>query len=158
MTDKKPESQKSWEEEVWGSQTLMERTDLRHATLLHCWCPHCGAELNQGDRAVFEIVNRLGEVGTSKVAAYLNVFEQETTVFVEEDEELADVRCPHCHTSLILSDRQCPEDGSKVADIRVSVADSKKMGLVVCVRRSCRWYEISDEDEQQIILRDSHEW
>jgi len=137
---------------------LMARTHFKHDTLLHCWCPHCREGLNEGDRAVFEIENKQGEVGVSKLSAYLNVLDQESTLQVDDDEELADVRCPHCRTSFIVPGQTCIQDGCKMAAIDVSVSNSQKMKLISCTRPTCRWYTMSDEDNERLILRDSHEW
>jgi len=158
MTKKDSDKPLSWEEEVWDSPPLMERSHIKRNTYLHCWCPHCGTGLNEGDRAVLQIVNNQGEVGTSKIAAYLNVLDRESTLQVDNDEELADVRCPHCRTSLIEPGQTCIQDGCKLAAIHVSISDSKRLKLISCTRRSCRWYTMSDEDNERLILRDSHEW
>jgi hypothetical protein len=148
----------SWQEEIRDTPPLMQRTHLKHDTYLSCWCPHCEAGLNEGDRAVFAVVNNRGEVGVSKVAAYLNVLEQETTLHVEDDEELTDVRCPRCQVSLIEPDQLCRQDGCKLVGIHVTISNSKRLKLVSCIRRSCRWYKMSEEDNERLILRDSHEW
>ena len=158
MAKKDPGKPKSWQEEVWQYPPLMGRTHIKHDTYLSCWCPHCEAALNEGDKAVFEIVNGKGEVGISKMAAYLNVLEQESTLHVEDDEDLSDVRCPHCRKSFIVTGYTCIQDGCKLAAIDVSVSDSQKLKLITCTRPTCRWYTMSDEDNERLILRDSHEW
>ncbi len=158
MKEKKTEKPAGWEEEVWESSPLMERSHLKKDTYFECWCPHCGKGLNEGDRAVFEIVNNRGEKGISKVASYLNVLQRESSIQVEDDEELAGVFCPHCHTSMIEPNKICKQDKCKMVSLNVSVSNSKKMRMIFCVRQTCRWYEMSDEDNERLILRDSHEW
>lgn len=158
MKNKGSDSPIGWEEEVWETQPLMKRSKIKHDTYLSCWCPHCQTGLNESDKAVFEIVNNQGLVGISRVSPYLNVLDRESTIHVEDDEELADVRCPHCHTSLIESDQLCKEDKCKLMGFHVSVSDSIKLKLTVCIRRTCRWYTMSEEDNERLILRDSHEW
>ena len=158
MTKKESEKPASWEEEVWKSQSLMERSAIKRDTPLNCWCPHCDAGLNEGDLAVLEIVNTQGERGIIKLSAYLNVLGQESSLQVDDDEVLADVRCPHCDASLIEPGHTCIQDGCKLAAIHVSVSDSKRLKLISCTRPSCRWYTMSDEDSERLILRDSHEW
>lgn len=158
MKKKESRQPESWEQEVWESRPLMERTNFKKDTLLTCWCPYCETGLNEGDKIVFEIENNQGLVGTSRVGAYLNVLDRESTIQVDDDEELADVRCPHCGRSLIEPDKPCKEDQCKMVGIHVSVSDSAKLKLSVCIRRSCRWYEMSEEDNERLILRDSHEW
>ncbi len=158
MTDKDSDVTERWEKELWGGTSLMERSHINRDTYLNCWCPHCEKTLNKDDKAVFQIVNNLGQVGISKVSPYLNVLDRESTIHVEDDEELADVRCPHCLVSLIVRDRLCKLDDCKLMWFNVSISNSIKLKLVVCIRRSCRWYEMSEEDNERLILRDSHEW
>ena len=146
------------EQELSESPPLMERSKIKHDTYLSCWCPHCAKGLNDGDKAVLEIVDNQGQVGPGVAAAYLNVLEQETSILFDEDEDLIDVRCPHCQASLLEERRVCKEDGCKLIGLHVSISDSKKLKLISCIRRSCRWYEMSEEDNERLILRDSHEW
>ena len=148
----------SWESEIWGKKSLMERSHINTNTYLSCWCPECGASLNQDGKAVFRIVNMQGDEGISRVSPYLNVLDRESTIHVDNDEELADVRCPHCDVSLIAKDQLCKKDHSKMVRFQVSVSDSIRLMVTLCVRRSCRWYSMSDEDNERLILRDSHEW
>ncbi len=158
MKDKDSDVTDGWEKEIWGGTSLMERSHINRDTYLNCWCPHCEKGLNEGDKAVFQIINNQGQVGISRVSPYLNVLDRESTLHVEDDEELADVRCPHCEASIIVQDRLCKLDDCKLMWFYVSISNSKKLKLVVCIRRSCRWYEMSKEDNERLILRDSHEW
>lgn len=158
MEEKKKKTPASWEEEVWASHPLMERTSIKRGTYLNCWCPECGSSLNEGGKAVFRIVNQRGEVGISRVSPYLNVLDRESTIQVDDDEELANVHCPHCDVSLIEPNRICKQDQCKMVKFHISVQDSIKLSIIVCVRRTCRWYIMSDEDNERLILRDSHEW
>lgn len=157
---KKRESEGPTGEEagIWVSNPLMERRNIKGDTYLNCWCPHCGKGLNEDDKAVFRIVNKRGEEGTSRVSPYLNILDRESTIHVADDEELADVRCPHCDVSLIEPDHVCKQDRCKMVKFLISVADSIKLTITLCVRRTCRWYTMSDEDNERLILRDSHEW
>jgi hypothetical protein len=158
MKNKGTDPPARWEEEVWESIPLMKRSKIKQDTYLNCWCPHCHAGLNEDDKAVFEIINDQGQTGISRVSPYLNVLDRESTMHVDDDEELADVRCPHCHVSLIKPDQLCKEDGCKLIEFFVSVSNSIKLKLIVCIRRTCRWYTMSEEDNEQLILRESHEW
>lgn len=158
MTKKESGKPVSWEEEVWEPQSLMERSNIKRDTPLSCWCPHCDAGLNEGDQAVLEIVSNQGEIGITKLSAYLNVLGQESSLHGDDDKDLADVRCPHCKKSLIEPGHTCIQDGCKLAAIHISVSDSKKLKLISCTRPSCRWYTMSEEDNERLILRDSHEW
>lgn len=158
MKNKGNEPEGGWEKELWKTQPLMERSKIKQNTYLHCWCPHCRTGLNEDDKAVFEIINDQGQLGTSRMSPYLNVLDRESSMHVEADEELADVRCPHCHTSLIEPDQLCKEDQCKLMAFHISVSSSIKLKLTVCIRRTCRWYMMSEEDNERLILRDSHEW
>ncbi len=158
MQDKDSDVTDGWEKEIWGGTSLMERSHINQDTYLNCWCPHCEKGLNEDDKAVFQIINSQGKVGISRVSPYLNVLDRESTIHVEDDEELADVRCPHCQVSLIVKDRLCKLDDCKLMWFYVSISNSIKLKLVVCIRRTCRWYEMSKEDNERLILRESHEW
>ncbi len=158
MKNKSTDSPERWEEEIWDSQPLMKRSKIKQDTYLNCYCPHCGVGLNDDDKAVFQIVNNEGLVGISKVSPYLNVLDRESTIHVEDDEELADVQCPHCHVSLIEPDQICKIDDCKLMAFHVMVSNSIKLKFIVCIRRSCRWYTMSEEDNERLILRNSHEW
>jgi len=158
MKDKKPAISQSWEKNILGRNTIMERTHINGDTYLNCWCPHCEKSLNDGDKAVFKIINNQGQEGISKVSPYLNILDRESTMHVDDDEELADVQCPHCLTSIIVKDRLCKIDDCKLLEMNVTVSDSTKLRLVVCIRRTCRWYEMSNDDNELLVLKDSHEW
>lgn len=158
MAEKDSEKKKSWEKEVWDPQPLMERSNIKRDTYLNCWCPECGESLNEDGKAVFTIINLRGEEGVSKVSPYLNILDRESTIQVDDDEDLTDVKCPHCQASLIEPDQPCIQDGCKMVKFHISVQDSIKLAIIICVRRSCRWYSMSEEDNERLILRDSHEW
>jgi len=158
MTKKESGKQGSWEEEVWEPQALMERSNIKRDTPLNCWCPHCDAALNEGDQAVLEIVNDQGEAGVTKFPASLNVLDKESALQGDYNGDPADVRCPHCKKSLIEPGHTCIQDGCKLAVIQISVSDSIKLKLISCTRPTCRWYTMSKEDNERLILRDSHEW
>lgn len=158
MTDKELDKQASWEQKAWGTKALMERSHINKDTYLTCWCPKCGQGLNKDGKAVFRIVNKQGEEGISRVSPYLNVLDRESTIHVDDDEELSDVRCPHCDISIIEPNQTCRIDDCKMVKIMASVSDSKKLKITFCVKRTCRWYTMSEEDNELLILRDSHEW
>ena len=158
MKDRDSEKAARWEKEVWDAHPLMERASINHDTFLNCWCPSCGVGLNEDGKAVFHIVNKRGEKGVSRVSPYLNILDRESTIQVDDDEELADVHCPHCNVSLIEPKQLCIQDNCKMVKFNISVQDSIKLSIIICVRRSCRWYTMSEEDNERLILRESHEW
>ncbi len=146
------------EKDLGSNQPLMERTGIKKDTYLNCFCPHCGTALNENEKAVFRIVNKRGQEGISRVTPYLNVLDRESTINVADDEELSDVRCPHCDESLIEPDQVCKFDNCKMIKFNISVSDSIKLSITLCVLRTCRWYTMSEEDNERLILRESHEW
>ena len=158
MKGRESEPAARWGSEVWETHPLMERSNIKRGTYLNCWCPNCGAGLNEDGKAVFTIVNQRGERGTSRVSPYLNILDRESTIQVDDDEELNDVFCPHCEVSLIEPNRICKQDKCKMVKFHVSVQDSIRLSISLCVRRTCRWYTMSAEDNERFILRDSHEW
>lgn len=158
MKEKDSDSQNRLEKDLFGEKSLMERSQINKDTYLNCFCPHCGKGLNEEGKAVFKITNKQGEVGISKMSPYLNVLDRETAMHVEDDEELENVQCPHCDVSLIVPGEICIQDNCKMLAFNVSVSDSQQLKLTLCVRRTCRWYKMSDEDNERLILRDSHEW
>ena len=158
MKDKDSDLTNSLENELLAEKSLMERTHINKDTYLTCWCPHCGKALNEDNKAVFKITSNGGEVGTSKMSPYLNILDRETAMNVEDHDDLADVQCPHCDVSLIAPGEICIQDNCKMMTFNVSVSDSQRLKLLLCVRSTCRWYKMSDEDNERLILRDSHEW
>jgi hypothetical protein len=158
MTDRDTDATARWEEEIWGSQPLMERSNINRDTYLNCWCPICGEGLNEDRSAVFRTVNQRGEEGIRHVSPYLNVLDRVSFLQMGEDEELVNVCCPHCNASLLDSNQTCKQSECKMVKIHISVQDSIKLSLIFCIRRSCRWYTMSEEDNERLILRESHEW
>ena len=71
MKERDSDNQGRWEEEIWESHPLMERSIIKQDTYLNCWCPSCGTALNEDGKAVFRIVNQRGEEGISRVLAYM---------------------------------------------------------------------------------------
>ena len=150
----KPED---WESEAWGRRPVVGRDRVTRGNYLRCYCPLCGARLNEGDRAVFLVENAEGQTGTVRVAAYLNVHEHETDLPFEEGEPLHDLKCPHCRGSLILEGETCPEDGSKLCGFQIASGPTK-LPLKACVGKDCHWYHLDPDDEDVLMLEGSDEW
>jgi hypothetical protein len=146
------------EEEIFKAQSLMERTNINRDTYLNCWCPSCDAGLNEDGKAVFRIINQKGEEGIRRVSPYLNVLDRVSFLQMGDYEELANVYCPHCNVPLLEPNQACKHDKCKMVKIHISVQDSIKLPITFCVRDSCRWYTMSEEDNERLILRESHEW
>lgn len=61
MKERDKDNAARWDKEVWDSQPLMERSNIKRGTYLNCWCPSCGQTLNEDGKAVFSIVNQRGK-------------------------------------------------------------------------------------------------
>ncbi len=158
MSENMMDLKTSQKKKTSGTKPLMERTGINADTYLNCFCPDCGEALNEDGKAVFHIVNLKGEEGISRISPYLNILDRESTINVDDDEELADVRCPHCNVSMIDPDQICKYDNCKMVKMHASVQDSQKLTITFCVLRTCRWYTMSEEDNERLIMRDSNEW
>jgi len=157
MTEKKPKRGKSWEHLAWKSHKYNERIKVKSGTYLRSFCPHCGKELTQNNMVLFDAVKQSGETGKVELSAYLNTHERKTSMIIPVGEVLKDLLCPHCHKSLIVPGRHCGIGDAHVASFLVSVSEAK-VPFLICLRAGCPWHEISPDDEQQIMLEDSHEW
>lgn len=157
MTEKKPKQGKSWENLAWKAHKYNERIKVKSGTYLRSFCPHCNEKLSQNNVIMFEAINQSGETGTLELSAYLNSYERKTTMGIPEGEELKDLRCPHCHKSLVVPGRNCGIGDAHVASFLVTVSEAK-VPFLICLRAGCPWHEIDPDDEQQIMLEDSHEW
>jgi len=128
---------------------------LESGTFLNSYCPHCNKSLIENSMLKLKIQN--GEEGFLLLSPYLNVFMSKSTIFLEEDKPLKDVRCWHCDTSLIPKDKQCEKCGSDVVRIEVG-ARTKLIEFYICTKKGCRWHGLSGDDYFDIRLQDSIEW
>ncbi len=158
MQDERSGKPVRWTREDLKKKPLMERFNINHDTYMDCWCPECGEGLNEDGKAVFRAINKDGEEGFTRLAPYLNILEQESSVNVDDSDELEDMRCPHCDVSLIDPDQVCKYDNCKMVKFLISVSNSAKLVISLCVLRTCRWYTMSAEDNEQLILGNSNEW
>lgn len=130
---------------------------IRHGAYLATYCPHCQQSLNVAKGIHLEVINRNQTSGDLFLSPYLNVFTHESTVEIPESEEVSDLRCPHCHFSLMTPDHSCEQCGSRIAGIKVS-AMRKLITFFICMKRGCQWHGVSGEDTRLIALEDSLEW
>ncbi len=128
---------------------------LESGTFLNSYCPHCDKSLIEDNMLKLKIYN--GEEGFLMLSPYLNVFTSKSTIFLEEDKALKDVRCWHCDKSLIPEDKQCEKCGSNVIRIEVG-ARTKLIEFYICTKKGCRWHGLSPGDYYDIRLQDSLEW
>jgi len=103
------------------------------------------------------VINLNDESGWIELSTYLNVFERKTDIKLPEDQEVKDLRCRHCHRSLVVEGRRCGTCNSHAAGIVVGVSNTK-VPFLICTRIGCHWHAILPDDEDQIILDDSREW
>jgi predicted RNA-binding Zn-ribbon protein involved in translation (DUF1610 family) len=157
MTDKKKKHGKGWQNLAWKSHKYNERIKVKSGTYLSSFCPHCGQELTKNNMIIFEAVNQSDETGMIELSPYLNSYEKKTSIGVPVGEELKDLRCPHCHESFVVPGKRCGIGDAHVASFLVSVSETK-VPFLICLRAGCPWHEIDPDDEQQMILEDSHEW
>ena len=102
-------------------------------------------------------VDRKGETGFLELSPYLNVFTSRSTLFLKEGENIGDIKCFHCDTSLADKDQKCEECNSDVARIHLS-ARTKLINFYICSKKGCQWHGLSKEDLKEIKLEDSLEW
>jgi hypothetical protein len=157
MDDDKRDKSDSWEGLVWEPHKYNERCKLKAGTYLRSFCPHCGRELTQQNAIHLEVVGHDGETGWIDLSPYLNVFEHKTDIKLPHGKEVRELRCSHCHQSLVVEDRRCKACRSHVASFTVGIS-SAKVPFFVCMREGCHWHAISADDENRIILDSSDEW
>jgi len=128
---------------------------LKFKTYLQTYCPHCKNSLNFENKDKKQIHFKSaykGEPFDLYLSPYLDVFEVETTVPIQEGENVDDFLCPHCGKSLIHTDISCAECGSPVAELTVS-ALSRLITFYLCTKYGCEWHGLTKRDERHIKLK-----
>jgi len=128
---------------------------IESGTFLNSYCPHCSKSLLQDNMLKLKVHN--GEEGFLMLSPYMNVFTSKSTILLEEDKVLKDVRCWHCDKSLIPEKKNCDKCGSDVVRIEVG-ARTKLIDFYICTKKGCRWHGLSGDDLYDIRLQDSLEW
>lgn len=64
---------------------------IESGTFLNSYCPHCNKSLLEDNMLKLKVYN--GKEGFLMLSPYLNVFTTKSTIFLEEDKSLKDVRC-----------------------------------------------------------------
>lgn len=157
MSNDKPHQKSSWEEIVWDKHNFNDRTVLKSGSFLRCYCPHCSLSLMKDEMVHLETINADGNAGWVELSPYLNAFERKSNLQLKEGEEVADLRCWHCHASLRAGERKCDRGDSHVACFLVGIS-TVRVPFYFCMRAGCHWHLIDPDDEHQIILDDSMEW
>jgi Zn finger protein HypA/HybF involved in hydrogenase expression len=130
---------------------------IESGTFLQAYCPYCKRTLIDSDMLKLQIINDKGEDGYVLLSPYLNVFSSKSTIFLIEDKPVQDMKCFHCHESLMLIDKTCENCNSTVARISIS-ARLRLIDFYICSKKGCRWHGLSEEDINEIKLEDSDEW
>lgn len=147
----------SWESMFWKSHKYNERLKIKSGTFLNSFCPHCNKELTSDNMLQLIVVNCDGTEGKLELSPYLNQFDKKTDIQLPEDKEVKDLKCPHCHKSLILESSLCGKCKSHVAGFLVGSANAK-VPFLLCMKYGCHWHTLSKEGSDSIILDDSDEW
>ncbi|MFW9921778.1 MAG: class I tRNA ligase family protein [Candidatus Thorarchaeota archaeon] len=143
------------------AQTKTERENnkeiINSGSFLRIYCPHCEKSLIEQNAVLFKVINQNDEVGFLMLNPYLNVFTNESTVFIPEGAVAKDIRCPFCEKSLIATDIKCDICGAPAVDVTVA-AVWKMIDFYICSKKGCHWHNLSPEDLQHVVLEDSNEW
>lgn len=130
---------------------------IKCGTFLKCYCPKCNLSLNQGEHAVFDIVNCDDELGEVRLSPYLCIFSRRSSISLPDGKAVKNIICPYCEESLLVKDESCEHCHEPVAQILVA-ALTKIIPLYICTKVGCHWHGLSDEDEKTIQLDDCRDW
>jgi glutamate synthase (NADPH) small chain len=128
---------------------------LKFKTYLNTYCPYCHQSFNVEKKELKQLIFKgvfKGQEIEVILSPYLDVFEVETSVTVQEGEVLDDLICPHCKKSLISQETKCGECGSPVAHVIIS-ALSRLIPFFICLKRGCEWHGLTKIDERRIKLK-----
>jgi hypothetical protein len=128
---------------------------IETGTFLQSYCPYCRKSLIENDLLKLKIIN--GEEGFLLLSPYLNSFTSKSTIFLPEDKVVTDIKCFHCDTSLVDSEKSCGICSSPIAKINVS-ASTKLIDFYICTKKGCKWHGLSEDDLYSIRLEESDEW
>lgn len=128
---------------------------LKFKTYLNTYCPHCRNTFNYERKdekyILFKSVYK-GQEAELKLSPYLDIFEVESSVPIDENDKLDDLLCPKCKKSLIVNEPSCGECGSPVAELIIT-AFSKLMPFYICMKHGCTWHGLSKADENKVKLK-----
>ncbi len=128
---------------------------LKFKTYLNTYCPYCHQSFNVEKKELKQLIFKAvfkGQEIDIILSPYLDVFDVETSVPVQEGEVLDDLICPHCKKSLISQDTKCGECGSPIAHVIIS-ALSRLIPFFICLKRGCEWHGLTKADERRIKLK-----
>ncbi len=145
------------EEKIAKQEIDEDKEIIETGTYLNAYCPYCKHSLNEEDMLKLKIINEKNEEGYVFLSPYLNVFSSKSTIFLQEDKVVNDIKCCHCDASLVIKDKSCELCGSPVAVISIS-ARTKLINFYICSKKGCKWHGLSEDDINEIKLEDSMEW
>jgi len=128
---------------------------LETGAMLNAYCPHCHKSLIENEMLRLRIISEAE--GDLFLSPYLNVFTSKSTIFLPEDRVVNDLKCFHCHHSLIAEEKNCEKCGSPAARISIT-ARTKFIDFYICTKKGCRWHGLNEDDLFEIRLEDSNEW
>ncbi|MBN1619331.1 hypothetical protein JW890_01270 [candidate division WOR-3 bacterium] len=134
-----------------------EKEIISSGAYLYCYCPFCERALNEKNTIKLLVRGIDGTEGFLFLDPHLNSFSHKSTIELPDNEEVADLKCPHCSKTLMLQDNQCKKCEAKTASFKVS-AMTKLVDFIFCARKNCHWHGVSNEDLALIELEDSLEW
>ena len=128
---------------------------LKFRSYLSTYCPHCHNSFNQelhGEKTLhFDAVHK-GKPMELILSPYLDVFEVQASIELQESAVLDDLLCPKCKKSLVNKEVPCGECGSPVGEVIIS-AFSKLMPFFICLKYGCEWHGLTKADERRIKLK-----
>jgi len=143
------------------SQTKSEQEKsqkiVKSGTFLRIYCPYCERSLVEQNSVIFKVINQSSELGFLMLNPYLNVFTNESTVFIPDGAVAKDIICPFCEKSLIATNTVCGQCGAPAVDVLVA-AIWQLIDFYFCSKKGCHWHNLSTEDLQNVVLEDSDEW
>ena len=128
---------------------------MKFRSYLSTYCPHCHNSFNHelhGEKTLhFDAVHK-GKPMELILSPYLDVFEVQASIELQEGAVLDDLLCPKCKKSLVNKEVPCGECGSPVGEVIIS-AFSKLMPFFVCLKYGCEWHGLTKADERRIKLK-----
>ena len=128
---------------------------LKFKTFLNIYCPHCNNTLNKESKekktVEFKAIYKKKEIELT-LSPYLDVFEVESSIPIENGSILDDLICPHCNVSLLNETVSCGECESKVGEVTIFAA-SKLLPFYICTKHGCEWHGLTKRDERRIKLK-----
>jgi glutamate synthase (NADPH) small chain len=128
---------------------------LKFKTYLNTYCPHCHNTFNYERKDTKYIIFNGVFKGSDmelKLSPFLDVFEVDSSVPLEQGDVLEDLKCPRCKKSLITKEKVCGECASPVAELIIT-AFSKLIPFFICLKHGCEWHGLTKADENKVKLK-----